>query len=41
MCPYCGVEIDSDLNGSRNILVAPNSPNAIRVRGRRPFPPHR
>ncbi|MFX1294141.1 MAG: zinc ribbon domain-containing protein [Promethearchaeota archaeon] len=38
-CPHCGFQLDADLNAARNIITAPISPCATRMRGRGPFPP--
>ena len=38
-CPHCGFQLDADLNAARNIITAPISPIATRMRGRGPFPP--
>ncbi|MHA1298355.1 MAG: zinc ribbon domain-containing protein [Candidatus Helarchaeota archaeon] len=39
ICEHCGFELHADLNAARNIIVAPNSPTAIRGEGRCPLPP--
>ena len=40
-CPHCGFQLNDDLNAARNIITAPISPFATRMRGRGPFPPTR
>ncbi|MFX1293914.1 MAG: zinc ribbon domain-containing protein [Promethearchaeota archaeon] len=40
-CPHCGFQANDDLNATRNIITAPISPCATRMRGRGPFPPTR
>lgn len=39
-CPHCGFQLNDDLNAARNIITAPISPFATRMRGRGPFPPN-
>ncbi|MFX1295059.1 MAG: zinc ribbon domain-containing protein [Promethearchaeota archaeon] len=39
ICPHCGFQLSDDLNAARNLITAPISPCATRMRGRGPFPP--
>ncbi|MFX1294882.1 MAG: zinc ribbon domain-containing protein [Promethearchaeota archaeon] len=37
-CPHCGFQLNDDLNAARNIIIAPISPCATRMRDRGPVP---